>query len=68
MNKKQPYSKRYDRWEGYYLEDCDCIYCLYFKGKKGGCPRKSCCCEEEKLDAIKHGRIKRKRGWDICPE
>ena len=68
MNKTLAYSKRENRWEGYYLEDCACGYCLYFRGKKRGCSQKSCCCEEEKLDAINHGRIKRRRGRNSCPE
>ena len=45
----------------YYLEDCDCKMCKYFRGKKG-CGRAVCACEDERQDAIKHGRIKRKRG------
>ena len=56
-----------NRWEGYYEEDCDCKLCLYYQGKKGGCSLNICCCDEEKREARKHGRIKRKRGfntWD----
>ena len=26
----------YDRWPGYTVEDCDCRYCLYYGGRKGG--------------------------------
>jgi len=48
----------------YYLEDCDCQYCSNYLGKKRGCKLKKCCCEDIKQDAIKHGRIKRKKGWD----
>lgn len=55
-------------FQGYYLEDADCKHCLYYRGKKRGCKLDSCCCEDEKLDAISKGRIKRKRGsvaWDM---
>ena len=65
---KRAHSRRSNRWEGYYLEDCECIYCKHYEGKKRGCPLEYCCCEDEKLDAIRHGRIKRKKGWDKCLE
>ena len=48
----------------YYLEDCDCRYCSHYLGKKRGCKLQKCCCEDIKQDAIAHGRIKRKKGWD----
>ena len=56
-----------NRWEGYYVEDCDCHVCLHWKGVKRGCSLPACCCTEEKREARKHGRIKRKKGfnsWD----
>jgi hypothetical protein len=53
-----------NKFRGYFLEDCECIYCVNFRGKKRGCKFKKCLFEAEKHDAIKHGRIKRKRGWD----
>jgi len=52
-----------DRFQ-YYLEDTDCVYCSNYLGKKRGCKLEKCCCEEIKQDAIKHGRIKREKGWD----
>ena len=59
--------KIYNRFE-YYEEDCNCIYCLYYKGKKKsrkrGCDREDCCFEDIRADAIAGGRIKRKRGWN----
>ena len=61
----------YDKFE-YFLEDTACEYCLYRKRKskypKQGCDREVCVCEEEKLDALENGRIKRERGWDKCRE
>ena len=57
----------YNKWTGYYLEDCDCSVCPNYikrKGKKQGCKYDRCCFENEKRDAIANGRIKRKRGWD----
>jgi len=60
-------SRCIERFEGYYLDDCNCIYCKNYIGKKRGCKLKKCCCEDEKLNAIAHERIKRKKGsaaWD----
>jgi len=54
------------KWRGYYLEDIDCQICQYWV-KKRGCPFAICQYEDEKLDALAHGRISRKRGsmrWD----
>jgi len=56
-----------NRWEGYYLDDMECRWCLHYQGRKRGCKLNECCCEDEKREARKHGRIKRKRGsvsWD----
>ena len=58
-----PYTRIYNKFE-YHLEDCDCRYCSNYLGKKRGCKLDKCCCEDIKLDAIKNGRIKRKKGWD----
>ena len=57
-----------NKWEGYYLEDCECQYCLYFGGRKQGCKLKKCCFENEKREAEIKGRIIRERGsmkWDM---
>ena len=51
-----------NKWHGYYMEDMECIYCPHYAGKRKSCKREKCCCEDEKLDAIAKGRIKRKRG------
>jgi hypothetical protein len=55
------------KFRGYYLEDCECLHCKYYQGRKRGCKLAQCCCDEEKLEAIAADRIKRKRGsvsWD----
>ena len=57
-----------NKWQGYYLEDTDCIHCLYYKGIKHGCTLTACSCEDIKIEAIEKSRIKRKRGfnsWDM---
>jgi len=46
----------------YYVEDCDCIYCLYYKRKR--CTLSVCCCDDIKQDSIIHGRVTRERGWN----
>jgi len=47
----------------YFLEDIGCECCLYYldrsKYRLTGCNRDTCCFEEEKRDALEHGRIKR---------
>lgn len=57
------YTRTLNRFE-YYLEDMDCSVCRYWHGKKKGCVRAVCCCEDERADAISNGRIKRKKGWN----
>ena len=56
------------KWDGYYLEDCECTSCLYYHGKRRGCVLNYCCCNDEKSEAIENDRIKRKRrikAWDM---
>ncbi len=43
-----------ERWPGYTTQDCSCVYCLYYGGRKGGyinCLLDECCCKEELMDA-----------------
>ena len=68
MKPKKQNVRNVNKWQGYYLEDTDCQYCLYYKGKKRGCTLTACSCEDIKNDAKAKGRIKRKRGfnsWDM---
>jgi hypothetical protein len=60
--KEKSNTHKFERFE-YHLEDMDCLLCLFYRGKKG-CSRAVCCCLDERADAIAHGRIKRKKGWD----
>jgi hypothetical protein len=53
----------FDKFE-YYLEDMDCSMCHYWRGKKKGCSRAVCCCEDERAVAVSKGRIKRRKGWN----
>ena len=64
--KKDKRHKTQNRWEGYYLSDIECKTCTNFRGKKRGCILSECEFEEEKLGAVKNGRIKRKRGASSC--
>lgn len=53
----------HDRFE-FYLEDLDCIYCLYAKGrrskyKENGCGEYKCRYEDLKRICIENGRIER---------
>ncbi|MCL2853109.1 MAG: hypothetical protein FWE20_08775 [Defluviitaleaceae bacterium] len=45
-------TKIYDKFQGYTSDDCQCIYCQHFKGKKQGCSLAECCCAEEKVQAL----------------
>jgi hypothetical protein len=66
-NKHEKPTKIFNKFEGYYLDDISCQYCLQFKGRKRGCALSKCACKDEKSDAVKNGRIQRKRGslsWD----
>ena len=51
-----------NRLQGYYLDDLSCKFCANYRGKKRGCKLSACDFEDEKLDAIKHNRIKRRVG------
>ena len=56
----------YDKFE-YHLEDVKCEFCSNFISNKRGCKLAKCPFEDIRQDAIKHGRIKRRRGyfkWD----
>jgi|GEM_PF-1909435 len=72
QQKKQQKKKDYtiqsvQKFYGYYMEDMDCKLCPFYVGKKKGCKLKKCCCEDEKIDAIANGRIKRAKRlgrWD----
>jgi len=57
------YTYIYDRFHGYFLEDCDCRYCQYYegRGKNKHCVNKLCVCFDEINDALEHGRIFRKK-------
>ena len=60
MNPKKQNVRNVNKWRGYYMEDMKCRYCRYYRGKRG-CKLEMCCCEDEKLEAIAKGRIKRER-------
>ena len=62
--KLQDNSKTLNHFKGYFLSDMDCKYCVNYRGLKRGCRLSECDFDEEKLDAIKHGRIKR-MGSDV---
>ena len=55
-------------WHGYYVEDCACLFCLHYGGKRRGCKLVKCCCEAEKCEAAANNRITRPRStlqWDM---
>ena len=55
------------KWQGYYVEDCACLFCLHYGGKRRGCKLNKCCCSEEKHEAAVNNRINRPRStlqWD----
>lgn len=46
------YTRVYSRFIGYTLDDCNCAYCLYYRGKKNQCALQVCCCAEERQQAL----------------
>ena len=57
------FKRIYDKFE-YYIEDFNCSVCLYTKKKskfyKNGCREQLCRFREDRYEAIKNNRIKRK--------
>jgi hypothetical protein len=49
---KTPFTRIQNRFTGYSTEDCGCVYCLYYGGKKKGCMTHECCCLEERAQAL----------------
>ena len=43
----------YQRFEWWSVQDCDCEYCLYYRGKKRPCAHESCCCKDVLAEAIR---------------
>jgi hypothetical protein len=53
----------YNRWRGYTVADCDCVYCRHWRGSKRGCALESCCCAAERLEA----RLRERRAPSAVP-
>lgn len=54
-------TRRYNKFSGYSLEDCDCRYCLYYGGKRKRrviCLADECVCKEEIKKARRRERYK----------
>ena len=52
-------TRRYNKFSGYSLEDCDCRYCLYYGGKRKRrviCLADECVCKEEIIKARRRER------------
>ena len=43
--------RKFEKFE-YTLDDLACEYCLHYQGKRKPCPLETCCCEEERREAI----------------
>ena len=57
-------SKRiYNKFEWWSVSDCQCRYCLYVK-KNQPCPLETCCCIEEREEALRREQIKERLS---CP-
>ena len=55
------YTRIYNRWQGYTVADCDCTFCLYYGGRRGGeiqCLVPECVCKEELREALRRERSK----------
>ena len=54
-------TRRYNKFSGYSLEDCDCRFCLYYGGKRKRriiCLADECVCKEEIKKARRRERNK----------
>lgn len=54
-------TRRYNKFSGYSLEDCDCRDCLYYGGKRKRrviCLADECVCKEEIIKARRRERNK----------
>ena len=52
----------YNKFKGYTLEDCDCRYCLYYRGRRKGkvfCLADGCVCADEIRKAKENSRRER---------
>ena len=52
-------TRRYNKFSGYSLEDCDCRLCLYYGGKRKRkviCLADECVCKEEIIKARRRER------------
>ena len=56
------YTRRYQKWARNTTDDCSCIYCLYYQGKKRPCPLEVCCCAEEREEAFRREQKTMKSG------
>ena len=41
-----------NKFTGYTLEDCACEFCLHYAGARKPCPLETCCCEDERAEAL----------------
>ncbi len=54
----------FHRFPGYTVKDCDCRYCLYYGGRKAGCPLDVCCCAQERREAAARLAANRKQDYE----
>jgi hypothetical protein len=43
----------YNHFEWWSADDCSCLYCRWYLGKKGNCALEVCCCETERREAAR---------------
>jgi len=54
-------SVRYhNRFEWWSVKDCDCKWCLHYRGKKRGCSLDECCCDDIRQEAIRREQLANK--------
>ena len=46
------YTRIYNRFKYWSIEDCRCEYCVNYPGKDEPCPLEVCCCAEERREAF----------------
>ena len=52
-NGRGQFTRIYDKFKGYSLDDCACENCIHYAGKSKTCPLEVCCCASEKAEALR---------------
>jgi hypothetical protein len=46
-------TRTYNRFEYWSVDDCSCVYCLFYGGARRGCILDECCCGDIRQEALR---------------